>query len=146
MLILEKTGILTRPSRYRALTLVGFKPDEKLVARMEQEIIQYAFHRCLECGNVWQFQKGKPNPRVKLARSMKAYVEKIEVTTKSGPSVIRFVNPICPSCSYHDTNAVMIKDKRIKKGRRSIRFTKYVIGVKGEKLQFIDQEGKIGKL
>jgi hypothetical protein len=146
LLLLEKTGLVTRPSKYRAFMLVDFKPGEKLVAFKEQQIINYGFHRCLNCGNVWQFTEGKPNPFVKLARSRKAHVEHILVRTEKGPQKIRVENPICPACNYYDTNAVMKKDKRIVQGKNQLRVTRYVLGVEGQPLQYIDEEGRIGKL
>ena len=105
LLILEKTGLVTRPSNYRSF-IKELKPGQTLIIKREQQIITYGFHRCLECKNFWQFMEGKPNPHLKLVRSNKAFVEEFEVSTEAGLKLIKVRSPICPACGYHDSNAV----------------------------------------
>lgn len=126
--------------------------------KREVEIAQFTFRQCNKCQSTWQYakppvqyikelftKKGKlhnggvleiSNPEkegqlssIGFLISTKSYVEAIETTTEKGAKLIFYVSSICPFCGYHDTNAVMMKDKQVFRKKGQVVTTVYYLGI-----------------
>lgn len=122
---------------------VELKAGEKLVAHRNNIVAQFKYRVCLKCDARWQFGRGEPRSMVNLPVSDKAFVEQFLVKTAEGKHMIDFVSPICPKCGYHDTNAVMMADKQVKRRGGEVRKTFYVLGIEGGEIKRIGEDGKV---
>lgn len=157
-----EAGVVVRvlPLPHHVLEL---KSNQRLIAKREQEIKNYSFHRCLKCGFTWQWGEFKEPV---LPVSKEAHVDAVVQNDKE----VKYVSPICPSCgafnvwicpdckrllSYNKERQLYcyggcgkVYPKAIVKERGSVRSTKYLLGwqetVMGRNVQsvmWIDEEG-----
>jgi len=122
--------------------VVDLRKNDKLVAFREVTVKTFKFHVCGKCGGRWQF--GVPADKlVGLPTSDKMFVENIPTQDANGKHVVKYVSAVCPSCGYHDCNAVMIKDKLVRCFSSEARNTVYVLGVKGGVIKRINDHGVV---
>lgn len=132
--------VIPLPNRFYRITL---KKGDTLIAKRNTTVTIFKFHQCGKCGFVWQLLKGKPSPKIGLPRSVDVFVEEIPVQDSKGKRIVRYLSPICPNCGYHDCNAIMIKDKKVKQFGGEKRETVYVLGKMGEKILEIQEDGTV---
>lgn len=137
---LKGEGIIGLPTNNSPYT-VELKSNDKLVAHRKNVVAQFKYRECLKCGARWQFGQGEPRSMVNLPVSNKAFIEQFLVRTAEGEHIINFASAICPECGYHDTNAVVMKDKQVKRHGGEIRKTFYVLGVEGREIRRIGEDG-----
>lgn len=138
--IYEREGLIVIPSN-NSIHRIELKNGEILIAKREQEIIQFGYHTCLACGHRWQFGKDQVNPKVGLPVSKEVYIEEIEVSTDKGKKMIKWVNPICPRCGYHDLNEILRSKKQIRKFTGVKRETVYILGKLDDDVKRIKEDG-----
>jgi hypothetical protein len=122
---------------------INLNDGDKLVAKKEITITVYDFHVCLKCGCSWQFSNKSLNPKIQLPVSNVAFRETFRQHTERGEQTIVMVSPTCPSCGYHDTNAVMKADKQVLALRDEIVETIYVLGKFGGQIKHIHEDGSV---
>ena len=123
---------------------INLNNGDKLVAKKEVVITIYDFHVCLKCGCSWQFgDKANSNPKVQLPVSNEAFRETFHQRTEKGEQTVIVTSPICPSCGYHDTNAIMKADKQILALRDEIVETTYLLGKFGGQIKHIHEDGSV---
>jgi hypothetical protein len=142
VIIKSATGINAIPSQYSAHT-INILPEEKLIAYRRTMAKQFKYHVCRICDHKWQFGELKEDPLMGLPVSNEAFIEHIPINTQQGPKTITYVSAICPKCKYHDTNAVMIPDKKIKRLTDEIHRTEYILGKHGGPLTILHEDGSV---
>jgi len=134
--ILKTDGIAVIPTN-NPLYFIELSENDVLIAKRTNEIAIFHYRECEICGHQWQQTNAPKSALVGLPASNEFYVEDI----KSGDRIVKFSSPICPKCGYHDTNAIMMADKKIRRYSAESRKTLYVLGVEGGDVRRIGEDG-----
>lgn len=134
--VLKADGIVVVPTN-NPPHFIELSGNDVLIAKRTNEVAIFRYRKCETCGHQWQ-QTGAPSGGlVGLPTSNEFYVEDV----KSGDRTTKFSSPICPSCGYHDTNAIMRADKKIRRYSSEARKTFYVLGIEDGEVRQIGEDG-----
>ncbi len=136
----QSSKVVCVPSTLPVYTLI-LHEGKKLIAYRDQTVKSFSFRVCGKCKHKWQFTTANPDMMVGLPVSSKTFDEFFEIQDERGKHTIKYCSAICPKCGYHDTNAVMIKDKLVKQYASEVRSCVYVLGEKGGQIKRIKEDG-----
>jgi len=136
--ILKADGISVIPT-HNPIHTIELSKNNVLVAKRTNEVAIFHYRECGICSHRWQQTDAPKSALVGLPVSNEFYTEDI----KAGDRIVHFSSPICPMCGYHDTNAIMMADKKIRRYSSEARKTFYVLGVEGGKIKRIGENGCI---
>lgn len=139
-----KSGLIVLPTKNPVHT-VRLNDGEQVIAKRETTVKMFKFRQCGKCGFKWQFTRADFDPLVNLPTSCESFVEDIPIQDEKGKHTVKYVSAVCPNCGYHDCNAVMIKDKKVKRFRDEKRATVYILGVAHGKVIRIRENGSVEK-
>lgn len=141
-MVYKATSILAMPSGLKE-HIITLASTDRLIAYRATISKKFRYHICTKCGYRWQLTKRAKDPLINLPTSDNVFVEEIDINTQHGPRKVKYLSAICPGCSYHDCNDIMIKDKKVKVLSSEISKTNFILGKVGEKVQIIAEDGSV---